>query len=290
VIRDEMEQTRANLAEKLGALENQVRETVSGATEAVSSTVDGVKNVVSSVSETVESVTETFNFAKHVERHPWVSVGAAFATGFVIAQVIGRSSEPAPAPAPAPSGDLPLQLSGSSSAASQPRAAEARDGRHESGMWKSIERVLPDMGGVMNTVVSSLGGLAVGGLMGVIREMASTGLPKEWQGDVTKLIDQVTTQLGGKPVDSSKSGQLFNALGLGDFLAGLSGQGGQQQNQGGQQSQGGQQQSQGVQQRQGSRPEGAPYDTQRQGGQGGSASVTGTRGTSGAGRQPQQRL
>jgi len=37
VIRDEMEQTRANLADKLGALENQVRETVSGATDAVKS-------------------------------------------------------------------------------------------------------------------------------------------------------------------------------------------------------------------------------------------------------------
>jgi len=35
VIRDEMEETRANLANKLEALETQVRETVSGASEAV---------------------------------------------------------------------------------------------------------------------------------------------------------------------------------------------------------------------------------------------------------------
>jgi len=35
VIRDEMEMTRANLADKLGALENQVRETVSSASETV---------------------------------------------------------------------------------------------------------------------------------------------------------------------------------------------------------------------------------------------------------------
>jgi len=38
VIRDEMEMTRANLADKLGALENQVRETVSSASETVTST------------------------------------------------------------------------------------------------------------------------------------------------------------------------------------------------------------------------------------------------------------
>jgi archaellum component FlaC len=65
-----MEQTRANLADKLGALESQVRETVSGATETVGSAVEGVKEVVGSVSDTVSSVTETFNISKHVEQHP----------------------------------------------------------------------------------------------------------------------------------------------------------------------------------------------------------------------------
>jgi len=244
VIRDEMEQTRASLAEKLGALETQVRETVSDATDAVSSTVDGVKNVVSTVSETVESVTETFNLSKHVERYPWVSMGAAVATGFVIAQVIGRSSEPAPATAPA---------------ASAPPAAPS-NGKQESEVWKSIESMLPDMSGVMGTMVSTLGGLAVGGLMGVIRELAAQGLPKEWTGDATKLIDQVTTQLGGKPLDEARSSQLFRALGLDDL-----GKGDQQEE---------------------SRPEGAPYDPVRQGGS--SSSVTGMRGTSGTGRQPQR--
>jgi ElaB/YqjD/DUF883 family membrane-anchored ribosome-binding protein len=253
VIRDEMEQTRASLAEKLGALETQVRETVSDATDAVSSTVDGVKNVVSSVSETVESVTETFNLSKHVERHPWLSMGAAVATGFVIAQVISRSSEAAPAPA--------APVAGPSPAAPQPRAAEApSNGKQESEVWKSIESMLPDMSGVMGTMVSSLGGLAVGSLMGVIRELAAQGLPREWTGDVTKLIDQVTTQLGGKPLDAARSSQLFQALGL-DGL--------------------------GKSEQEEPRPEGAPYDPVRQQGASSSA-VTGSRGTSGAGRQPQR--
>jgi hypothetical protein len=67
VIRDEMEQTRASLADKLGALEEQVRETVSGATEAVSSTVEGVKDVVSTVSDTVDSVKEQFSLSKQFD-------------------------------------------------------------------------------------------------------------------------------------------------------------------------------------------------------------------------------
>jgi len=215
VIRDEMEQTRANLAEKLGALENQVRETVSGATEAVSSTVEGVKEVVSTVSETVESVTETFNVSKQFEQHPWMAFGAAVATGFVIAQVIGRSSHPAPAhvPSPSPALDLPPRpAAASTSAAHQPRQAEGTG--EESGLMHSLKSALPDVSGVMNTMVSNLGGLAVGSLMGVIREMAAQGLPREWQGEVTKLVDQVTTQLGGKVLDPTRADQLLGALGL----------------------------------------------------------------------------
>jgi len=265
VIRDEMEQTRANLAEKLGALENQVRETVSGATEAVSSTVEGVKDVVSSVSETVETVTETFNVTRQVEQHPWMAVGAAMATGFVLAQVIGRPSHlaegapPATSPPPAPP-----QPAASHHATSQATGApQPTQQHHESGVMHSLEAMLPDMKGVMGTVVSSLGGLAVGGLMGVIREMAARGLPPEWKGDVSRLIDQVTTQLGGKTLDSAHAGSLLSALGL----DGNHDQGGQTQQ---------------------PRQEAAPSDAVwQQGGAGGSpSSQFGTRGVPGAGRQP----
>jgi ElaB/YqjD/DUF883 family membrane-anchored ribosome-binding protein len=245
VIRDEMEQTRSNLAEKLGALETQVRETVSGATDAVSSTVEGVKDVVSSVSETVESVTETFNVSKQVEQHPWMALGAAVATGFVISQVIGRASEPSAAPT--------TYVPPAQPATGAPQAQS--ESRGESGLLNSLGSMLPDASGVMNTMVSSLGGLAVGSLMGLIREFASSGLPKEWQGDVTKLLDEVTTQLGGKPLDSARSGQLFSALGLG----------GQDQQE---------------------RATGAPPDAVRRAdGQDGSQ-LGDTRGVRGAGRQP----
>jgi ElaB/YqjD/DUF883 family membrane-anchored ribosome-binding protein len=210
VIRDEMEQTRANLADKLGALENQVRETVSGATEAVSSTVEGVKGVVETVSETVESVTETFNLSKQVEQHPWMAVGAAVAVGFVAAQVLERWGQPSPAPGapqptPRPTNFSAIPLQPVHQPAPAPEAARAES--HGESLFgslghkalDSLKDVLPDTKEVMGTVVSSVSGLAVGSLMGLIRELAATQLPAEWQGEATKLIDQVTTQLGGKP-------------------------------------------------------------------------------------------
>jgi len=218
VIRDEMEQTRANLADKLGALENQVRETVSDATEAVSSTVEGVKDVVSSVSETVESVTETFNVSKHVEENPWIAFGAAVAAGFIAAQLFGRSSTPAPVPAapPAPPPPQPRVEAQAQPAQAQPQQVQSEQPKqHSESLLGSLEAMLPDVKSmlpgmesllpdgqdlkkVMDTAIGSFGGLAVGTMMGVVRELAVNGLPPEWKGELTKMVDKVTEQLGGK--------------------------------------------------------------------------------------------
>jgi ElaB/YqjD/DUF883 family membrane-anchored ribosome-binding protein len=240
VIRDEMELTRANLADKLGALENQVRETVSDATDAVSSTVEGVKDVVSTVSETVESVTETFNVSKQVEQNPWMALGAAVATGFVAAQLFGGSSQPAPAPAPSPEPPEPEH---------RDRAQPAAQQQQEAGSFlPSLESMLPEMRGVMNTLVASVGGLAVGSLMGVIRDLAITELPSEWKDEVTNFVNKVTTQLGGKTLSSDQTGQLLESLGLGGKSESCEHQDGK---------------GQGSQHGEGQRVEGAPYDPHR---------------------------
>lgn len=204
VIRDEMEQTRANLADKLGALETQVRETVSTASETVTSTVEGVKDVVETVTETVGDVTETLNFSKHIEENPWIAMGIALAAGFVVGQVFGGSSQPQPAPAPPPpppAPEPPRQFE-------QPRHVEPARPSHsqEEGILgqlgsalPSLESMIPDIKGVGETMVTGLAGLAVGSVMGVVRELVAENLPSDWKGEVNNLVDQVTRQLGGKP-------------------------------------------------------------------------------------------
>jgi ElaB/YqjD/DUF883 family membrane-anchored ribosome-binding protein len=267
VIRDEMEQTRANLADKLGALESQVRETVSGATDAVSSTVEGVKGVVETVSETVESVAETFNLSKQVEQHPWMAFGAAVAVGFVAAQVFERWGQPSPPPAPPPPApmppaslsSIPLQPMHQPAPATEPARGESH-GESESllgslghSALESLKEVLPDTKEVMNTVVSSASSLAVGSLMGLIRELAATQLPAEWQGEATKLIDQVTTQLGGKPKPAWEKAPEPPAQPTHQAEQGI------------------QSQPSGTETfREEKRQEGAPFDTQQQSGNGGS--------------------
>jgi len=193
VIHDQMEETRAALASKLEALESQVRDTVQSASEAISSTVGGVKDVVSTVSETVgsvsdkvvetvdtvkEKVAETFDIGKYVEQAPWTSVGVAVAAGFVAAQVLpsfqprGGQTYFAPAhPAQAPS-----------------------NGSARSHEWGSL------LGNLWQQASGTFQGLAVGTVLGMARELIERNLPDEWKGELTKMVDNLTNELGGKPM------------------------------------------------------------------------------------------
>jgi len=207
VIRDQMEETRSSLANKLEALESQVRETVQNATETVNSAVEGAKEVVTSVSEgtkqvvetvteTVESVKEKLSVSRAVEEHPWVSVGAAVATGFVLAQVVPRRRQyswPAQEELPAAGGYM---TSGVSAAAQPARAAE------RGALTGALE-------GVLGSAAGTLGRLAVGTLMSVVKDLVKTNLPPEWQGELNRIVDDATTRLGGKVMETNPLHGLF---------------------------------------------------------------------------------
>lgn len=192
VIRHQMEGTRASLADKLDTLENQVIGTVQGATDAVAHTVEDVKSAVGSVTdtvqETVESVKEAFNLSEHVRRHPWMSLGGAVAAGFVGGYLLGpsRSEERRSEEWAELWEDLPLRQ------ASRPVAAPVPPPSQEE-----------SEGGILQT----LKGLAIGTLMNLVREVASSSLPDNLKPDVLKLVDDFTTKLGGKPLHRSEESE-----------------------------------------------------------------------------------
>jgi len=181
VIHHEMEETRASLADKLDSLENRVLGTVHEATDAVSHTVEDVKSVVDSVTdsvkETVDSVTEsvkhTFDMKDHVKRHPWGMFCGAMAVGFVGGRLLAPSRshkvetpQAAPSPSPAP-------------ATHQAQREEA----HSS----------------MNELLEKVKGLALGAVMGMVRDFLAESLPESMKADVMSVVDDFTTKLGGKP-------------------------------------------------------------------------------------------
>jgi ElaB/YqjD/DUF883 family membrane-anchored ribosome-binding protein len=216
VIRDQMEETRASLADKLEALESQVRETVQSASDTVTSAVDGAKDVVTSVSEgakqvvekvseTVDTVKESLSVSRYVEQYPWASVGVAVAAGFAVAQLVpssrstsGDRSEALP---PASSGGYtPRQTSASHY---QPSASASAPHQESSVLGSALK-------GVFGTAATTVEGLAVGTLMSAVKGLVMRGLPQEWQGELTRMVDQVTTQLGGKVMQGNPLDELLS--------------------------------------------------------------------------------
>jgi ElaB/YqjD/DUF883 family membrane-anchored ribosome-binding protein len=217
VIHDQMEETRASLANKLEALESQVRETVQSASETVASAVEGAKEVVSSVSEgtkqvvdkvseTVESVKEKLSVRRYVEQYPWASLGVAVAAGFVAAQLLPRRPiSQWMGESPVGAGDYyagPTEPARAEPARTEP--ARTEPARHEEDGWsKGLE-------GVWKTAATTVEGLAVGTLMSVVKNLVAKNLPHEWQGDLNRVVDDITTRLGGKVMEGNPLSELLS--------------------------------------------------------------------------------
>lgn len=80
LIKQQMQDKRAELSEKLGQLEQKVTGNLSSASDSVTETV---QNVQESVQETVDSVKQAFDLSSHVREHPWVAVGGAVLVGYL---------------------------------------------------------------------------------------------------------------------------------------------------------------------------------------------------------------
>lgn len=79
-IRSQMNHTRTDLAEKLESLESRV-------SEGMQSTGAVVTETMTSVRDAVQSVSQTLDLRRHVQRHPWMAVGASFALGCLAARL-----------------------------------------------------------------------------------------------------------------------------------------------------------------------------------------------------------
>jgi len=200
VIRQQMEETRSHLAQKLEALEDQVAGTVRSTTETVGETVEAVKetveNVTEAVQETVHSVGEVFDIRLQAQRHPWMVFAGSMAAGALAAQLIPRTTSWSSEAIREPSEPEPSRPAGSSrvengrywtaAAAEVPAAEKEQRG----------EGVL----GWLSEHLSHLKGLAVGTLMGVVRDAVAQALPETLKDKVAEEIDHFTTALGGEPI------------------------------------------------------------------------------------------
>jgi len=221
VIRHQMEEKRASLADKLEALESTVRETVQEATAEVSNIVQEVKSTVDSVTdgvqetvesvkdtltegvqETVDTVKQTLNLNDHIRRRPWTSMGVAVAAGWAAGYFFGPRSFPEsweswrrPETPAEPAWTPPANRFAEAPAA----AAQAAPSAQESTFGPALS-AMEDAG---KEALKKVGELAVGTLMGVIGQVAANSLPPFLKDEANKLIKDLTPKLGGKVLDLS---------------------------------------------------------------------------------------
>jgi len=189
-----------------------VQDTVEAVTDKVSETIG---NVTEQFQETVKTVTETLNVKLQAERHPWMVFGGAVALGALGGYLLGGASRrKSESPSRSQNGFPAGYHSGgeAQTTTSQPQAERQNSGPSVVGSVASAAGHA--LGGVAGSVGSALGGLlgeqlghlkglALGAMMGVVRDLAVRSLPENLKGRVAEEVDRLTRGLGGEPIQGS---------------------------------------------------------------------------------------
>jgi len=233
VIMDQMDATRKDLADKLEKLEEKVTGTVATVTDLVEKVPETVTTVKDTIAETVSTVTDTvhntveavkdtvedtvgavtgtlrnlFNIPRHVDRHPWLMMGGSVLLGFLGGRLLLPRREPEAlppsstgqpaAPPPAPTYQAPTYQPPAPSYESSHAHEQSGEGESEG----AGEGWLGRLGGKFGDEISKVKGMALGTLLGVARDMITQWVPETLRQDVTSVINNFTTDLGGKVFD-----------------------------------------------------------------------------------------
>jgi ElaB/YqjD/DUF883 family membrane-anchored ribosome-binding protein len=210
MIEEKMKETREGLTQKLEQLEQQVVETVQNTTSAVSDTVESVKEVVegtvesvqNAVEETTEAVKKTFDLRLQVENHPWLMLGGSVAVGFVAGRLLEGLMPPARAtvrdalPPPSSGG---VQTDGGraywysdETAPRREATPPAKSASSENGWFDALTRQFAPQ-------IDQLKSVAIGTVVGLVRDMVKQSLPQELGGRLSEMLDDVTKKAGGEP-------------------------------------------------------------------------------------------
>jgi len=224
VIRQQMEETRTSLQEKLEVLEQQVLHTVKEAgqtVENVKETVEAVKDVVEesvstakegvqetvatvkdtlsdtvatvkeTVSDTVETVKETFNLNHQVDKHPWPMMAGAVLVGFLGGKLMQRApatmARAVPAQEHVPTPPMPTPH-----ARTRTNGKHHGPGRRPATFWDKMTEQYKDE-------IDKLKNLAVTAVGGIVRELVTEAAPPALAEGITNVVDGITTKLGGAP-------------------------------------------------------------------------------------------
>ncbi len=195
-MREEIDVTRSDLADKLEALEERVMDTVQSAQETVEDSLQIAK-------DTVATVKRTFDIKHHVEEYPWVMVGGAALAGLALGALFQRmwpSAQQTPArpagneTAPSASPAWPAEQCGNGSCATTVPPPQIQAAPPS---W-------PGIFGLFHEDIAKVKGMAIGYVMGLARDAIKGAVP-QLAPQIDGVMNGVTTKLGGEPVQQQAS-------------------------------------------------------------------------------------
>jgi len=193
VIRQQMEETRTSLAEKIEKIEEEVVDKVTETTTAVADTVESVKDAVEetveavkgTVQESVQAVKNTFDLPRQMDRHPWLFVGASVGVGFLGGRLLDRAVAYRRPAASVQETVSPRESWNPPSPSSTARTPEKPN-------W------LGTVANQFEPEIARLKSLIIGTAIGLARDAVVPSLPEELRPKVTELANDFTAKLGGE--------------------------------------------------------------------------------------------
>jgi len=215
VIRQQMEETRASLTDKLETLEKHVVDTVSDSTAAVSDTVTHVKEVVQDTVDTVKetfqesvaSVRDAFDLSQQVEKHPWLFLSGSIALGYVGGRLLDQALAPPSTERWSSRGSAMPATRSMASVEGSAVGNGARGAGQETARSGSDRARSGSGAGLLSSLVSQFSpeidkakSVLVGAGLGILRDFVTQSVPEPLQPKVSEVMDSFTTKLGGEVV------------------------------------------------------------------------------------------
>jgi hypothetical protein len=175
VIRQEMEETREAMTEKVQTLEKRLVDSVA---ETQSAAGDTMASAMKNPSEGIETPANGLDLPAQFERYPWLMIGGSILCGYAVGTFLdGKGTTPEVAPSPA-------------TGAAPPKNTETKSTVKD---W--LENFAPE--------IEHLQRLAVGITLGTVRELIVSEAPPHTAERLRVIIDEVTKKIGGETIPKS---------------------------------------------------------------------------------------
>jgi ElaB/YqjD/DUF883 family membrane-anchored ribosome-binding protein len=186
-MREDIDCTRSDLADKLESLEDRVMGTVQSAQETVEDSIQIAK-------DTVAAVKRTFDIKHHVEQHPWAMVGGGVLAGLALGALFERVWRP--------SRQRPDPPAGEEAAFSRPAPPAEQRGRSAAAAplphYQSPPPSRPGLFDLFHDEIAKAKGMAIGYVLGLARDVIKDAVP-HWAPQIDAVMNSVTAKLGGEP-------------------------------------------------------------------------------------------